>query len=138
MNRQLVAATGPARARVPEDARLRVNRRVAIERTGWDNDEIRLFYVTRHLAAAHRAEATGEALRFRYFVSPDQFLALDPIDRPGLDEQVRGMPRTRCLAAARAVAMIKPLWVAADFVLDGTAETASAKGRLSHELSVER
>jgi hypothetical protein len=36
------------------------------------------------------------------------------------------------------MAVIKLLWIAADFVLHGTAQAASAKGGLGHGMSAER
>src|SRR3990167_8717447 len=85
-NRKAVAAAGPARARVPEDAGLGFKRRLVVQRTGGDHDEIRLLYVARHLAAAGRAEVAGETLGLGNLIHLDQFFALEPLQRSGLEE----------------------------------------------------
>ena len=104
MNRQIVAAARPVRARIPEDACLRLDRGFAVERTGRNNHRIDFLHVARYPAAAIRAKAVAEALRLRDLVQPDQFLALEPFDRSGLEKQIGCMPDAGGLAAALAVA----------------------------------
>ncbi len=129
---QVVAAARPARARTPEDARLRLDGRVVVERTGRDDHRIDFLHVARYPAAAIRAKAVAEALRLRDLVQLDQFLALEPVDRSGLEKQIGGMPGAGGLAAALAVAVVKLDRRAADFVLHGAAETTTAKGGWYH------
>src|SRR5437899_4237226 len=132
VDRQLVIGTRPARARVGEDARLRLDRGIVVQRSGRNHDSVGVLGLTRQAAAARSAESISEPLGLGHLECADLLLTAEPLERPRLQEKVRGMPRTRRLATTRAMAMVEPLRFAGRFVLYGSAQATALEGGLGH------
>ena len=95
----------PRRAVCPKDIVLGADARVAVERARGDDD-----YGTAYVGygrAALGAKTGRETLGFGQLEVLDLFLACDPSDTVGASEDVRGMGRSRPLAATGTVAHVK-------------------------------
>src|SRR6516225_973770 len=81
----------------------------------------------RHRAAAPLAEGGGKTSCLWQVVARDGRLAADPAQRGGFDDHLGRMRGSRCLAAARAMAVQKVIEGTLDLEGDLAAEAASAK-----------
>ena len=86
-------------------------------------------------AATTCAEAVDKSLRLRDLKCSNQIFATEPRKRCRLKEKIRRMPCTRCLAAARTMAVVEALRLAGHFVLHGATQTTAFKNGLGHNPS---
>src|SRR5258706_5863958 len=115
-----------------EDTRLGLDRRVVVQGTARNNDRVDLFHLPRQPATARAAENVGKPFRLGHLERPDLLLAPGPFERTRLKKQVRGVSRTRRLAAARTMAVEKTFWLAGHLVHYGAAQAAALQSRLAH------
>src|SRR5262245_16854965 len=132
VGRQFVTAAGPTRARPGKDARLRLDRSFAVQRAGWNHDNVAILYLTRQATAAGGAEIIGEPLGLRHLERADLLFTTEPPEHRRLEKEVRGVPSTCRLATARTMTMVEPLCLAGDLVLDGAAQATAIEGGLGH------
>jgi len=88
--------------------------------------------LTRQATATGCAEAVCKSLRLWNFEGADVFFAAEPVEYCRLKEHVRGVPCSRDLAATRAMAVVEPLRLAANFILHGATQATTLDSELSH------
>lgn len=130
---QLIPRAAPRRPGLPKNARSRLNAGGRIERSGGYDGALAVAAEPWHGRTTCATNRRGKTFGARQIEPLCLIPARDPLQVRRLGDQVGRVPAPRGLAAARAVAMIKPLWRPADFVAHGTAETTSPKVCLAHE-----
>ena len=104
---QLIPGAAPRRPGLPEDAGSRLNAGSGIERSGGYDGALAVAAEPRHGRSACATNRRGKTSGARQIEPLCLILARDPLQVRRLGDQVGGVPATRGLAAARAVAVNK-------------------------------
>ena len=106
----------PVASGVKEDARLGLDRNIAVQRACGQGHDVSAFRLTWQSRATHVAELVGEAFGLGHLERSDVFAATQPRKLARLEEDVGCVARAGCLSTSRTMAVIEALWIALDLV----------------------